>query len=142
VDGKKYLQNIKKFDTIIKQKENEKKELEYKKYSISAVDNSSVKVKTSNISFSYNLIDDCIDKVNKLNKEIKELENKKQCIINKIRQLNQSEYIDVLYKRYAGFKSFEEIAIETGYSKSNIWKIHSKAIKAFEKLGVNYSKRE
>ena len=62
--------------------------------------------------------------------------------MSEIRQLHKTEYVEVLYKRYVEFKNFDIIAAEMEYSKSNIWKIHRKAIKDFEKLVVNYSKRE
>lgn len=137
MNGIEYLKQLKYINTIIKQKENEKKELEDKIYSIPAVDNSKIKVKTGNVGSSYTLIDKHIDETTSLEKEIIEYENKRKCIINEIRQLGKSEYIEVLYKRYVEFKSFDTIAYETGYCISNVWKIHSKAIKEFEKL---YSK--
>lgn len=137
-----YLKQIKYINIVIKQKENEKKELEDKIYSIPAVDNSKLKVKASNNRTFYTLVDRHIDEKAALEKEIMKYENDRKRIISEIRQLRKPEYIDILYKRYVEFKCFDTIACETGYSKSNVWKIHSKAIEAFEKLGVNYSKRE
>lgn len=132
-----YLKQLKSIHIIINQLENEKKELESKMYNIQAVDYSKVRVQTSNNTSSYTLTDKHIDETTALEKKIIEYKNKRKCIINEIRQLGKSEYIEVLYKRYVEFKSFDTIAYETGYCISNVWKIHSKAIKEFEKLYSN-----
>lgn len=140
MNGVEYLKQLKHIHIIIKQLENEKRELEDKIYNIPAVDNSKVKVKSSNNRSSYSLVDKHIDDVTKIENEIIKYEKKRKKIIRYIRQLKKSEYVDVLYKRYVEFKSYDVIAIETGYSRSNVMKIHKKAIKSFEKLVLNYTK--
>ncbi len=132
--GVEYLQQLEKMHIIIKQMENEKKELESKIYNVKATDYSAVRVQTSNNTSSYTLVDKYIDETTDLDKEIaKYIENKNK-IKKEIRQLSKPEYIDVLYKRYVEFKSPCIIAYETGYSKSNVFKIHDKAIKEFENM--------
>lgn len=136
-----YLKQLRYINTVIKQKLNEQKELEDRIYNVPVNDYSRLKVKTSNKP-SYDLITKFINESALLSKEIAEYENKRKHIVSEIRQLHKTEYIEVLYKRYVEFKNFDIIAAEMKYSKSNIWKIHRKAIKDFEKLVVNYSKRE
>jgi len=44
-----------------------------------------------------------------------------------------TKYLQVLYKRYVEYKSFEQIAVEMGYTYDYIRKIHIKALRNFEK---------
>ena len=67
-----------------------------------------------------------------INKDIDQLVNIKHQIINQIHFLNDTRYVDILYKRYVEFKKFELISIEMGYDYDWIRKLHTEALKTFE----------
>ena len=54
-------------------------------------------------------------------------------IINKINQLNNSDYEQILYQRYCLHRAWEEIAVDMRYSYRWILKLHGRALKEFEK---------
>ncbi len=49
-----------------------------------------------------------------------------------IQQLDNVNYVQVLYKRYVELKSYRKIAEEMGYSVQNIFKLHQAALEAFD----------
>ena len=70
-----------------------------------------------------------IDFENEINAEIDRLVDIKReitCLINSVP--NQEEQT-LLELRYLCFKTWEQIAVEMGYSLQNVYKLHSKALK-------------
>lgn len=59
-------------------------------------------------------------------------EKQRQMIIDKIMQLNDERYIQVLKKRYIEDKSFNKIAREMTYSYDRIIHLHQDALDLFE----------
>lgn len=55
-------------------------------------------------------------------------------IISQIQSLEDSRYIEILYKRYVEFKSFELIAVELNYEYSWVTRIHNQALEEFEQM--------
>lgn len=55
-------------------------------------------------------------------------------IINKINQLNNSDYKQILYQRYCLHKTWEKIAVDLGYTRQWICKLHGRALIEFEKI--------
>jgi len=101
VDAKKYLQQIKKIDTLIKNKNIEAKQAEKM-----GVDSSYIK------------------------NSIRQLQKDRQDIIDDIQRLDEAEY-DVLHKRYVQGKTLYEIADERDISYSMVTTIHGRALKHF-----------
>lgn len=69
-----------------------------------------------------------------INEEIARFVSEKHRIISEINMLSDPRYVEVLYKSYAEFKCFDDIATEMGYSYPHILRIHGAALEAFEKL--------
>lgn len=69
-----------------------------------------------------------------INEEIALFVSEKHRIIDEINMLEDVRHVEVLYKRYAEFKYFDDIAEEMGYSRRHILRIHGEALGAFETL--------
>ncbi len=53
-------------------------------------------------------------------------------IISQIQSLEDSRYIEILYKRYVEFKKFELIAVEMNYDYNWVKNLHGMALMNFE----------
>lgn len=54
--------------------------------------------------------------------------------LESIEQLQNSNYKDLLFKRYSEYKSFEEISLEMGYSYNYACTLHGEALKELSKV--------
>nr|DAI62361.1 MAG TPA: Protein of unknown function (DUF1492) [Caudoviricetes sp.] len=55
-------------------------------------------------------------------------------VIISIQKLNNTDYEQILYKRYCQSKKWEEIAMEMNYSYRWILKLHGRALEEFRKI--------
>ena len=55
-------------------------------------------------------------------------------VIISIQKLNNTDYEQILYKRYCQSKKWEEIAMEMNYSYRWILKVHGRALEEFRKI--------
>lgn len=99
MSAKEYLQQIKKIDTMLKNKSYELKRVRELELSAGRV------------------LDD-----------MAELDNERAQIIKAIEQLPEAEY-DILYKVYAQGETLYEVAADRGESYSNVTTIHGKALR-------------
>lgn len=70
----------------------------------------------------------------KINADIDELVELKSIAREKIERMENEVEKLILYKRYFSNESFENIAVECGYSWRHIHRLHSEALKNFDKL--------
>lgn len=56
----------------------------------------------------------------------------KHRIISEIQMLENPIYVDLLFRRYIEFRSFERIACDMGYVYNYVCNLHGKALEAFE----------
>ena len=93
------------------------------------------KVQTSNNADS---ISDTVSKImeleEKINTDIDELVELKSVARENIERMENDVEKVILYKRYFNNESFENIAVECGYSWRHIHRLHSEALKNFDKL--------
>ncbi len=93
------------------------------------------KVQTSHNADS---ISDTVAKVmeleEKINGDIDKLVELKSVAREKIERMENEIEKVILYKRYFGNESFENIAVECGYSWRWIHKLHNDALKNFDKI--------
>lgn len=54
--------------------------------------------------------------------------------ISRINNLKDSRHIDLLMRRYVRYESFEQIAVDMGYSFDYILKIHGRALERFAEI--------
>ena len=70
----------------------------------------------------------------KINDDIDKLVDLKSVAREKIEQMENEVEKVILYKRYFGNESFENIAVECGYSWRHIHRLHGEALKNFDKI--------
>ncbi len=137
--AKEYLQQLKRLDILIKQKNKEVDNLRLKSKSTSSIDYSKEKVQTSpsgEASF-VKLIGRIVDLETEISQEINIFVEEKHKIINQIQKLNNADYIRLLYKRYVEYKSLERICVEMDFSYDYIKHLHGCALKDFEDKFLN-----
>lgn len=139
--AKKYLQQIKTLDIKIKQRENQYKELKEAASSPGSMQYNKEIVQTSK---AHDRLEKLVIQYIGLEQEVEQekfrLQALKQKIIDEIQSLDNDKFIDLLYKRYVEYKSYERIAVEMNYGIDNVYIVHRKALKAFgQKFTVNYT---
>ncbi|MCI8332627.1 MAG: DUF1492 domain-containing protein [Clostridiales bacterium] len=134
--AKEYLQQIKQFDTVIKQKEREINELKAMSTSLGCADYSRERVQTSHSNEApfVTPTNQLIDLEKEIQREKAILVGKKHKIISQIQGLKNSKYVEILYMRYVDFSTYEKIAAELSYSVRYIYIIHRQALHSFEKM--------
>lgn len=70
-----------------------------------------------------------VDLENEINKDIDTLVDLKREFVFIIKRIDNPEYQTLLELRYLCFKTWEQIAVEMGYSLQHIFRIHDKALK-------------
>ena len=68
----------------------------------------------------------------KIQNDIIDLECEKDKMIREVHEIDNSEYVALLYKRYMEFKRLEVIALEMDYSYDYARELHGKALQNFE----------
>lgn len=128
--AKKYLQQLKALDIKIKQREEQVMELRSKAMGTGTISGGGERVQTS---ISGDKLSENVSRYLDLQAEVAELitdyAEKKNEIITAIQKLEDPRYIEILYKRYVSFETFERIADEKGYSWRHILRLHKQALK-------------
>jgi len=130
---KEYLSQISRLDRMIKNKLAELSQLKEMSYGLSSMPREEKVQTTPNhdkIGSAYCKIEEMEENIEKL---IDEYVDKKNKIIKKIDSIEDETYYDVLFSRYIEKKTFEKIASDMHYSFRNITRLHGKALQAFEK---------
>lgn len=130
---KEYLQRLQRLDTVINQKIKEIDTLRTTSTSVGSIDYSRERVQTSsdNNALYVKAISRIYDLEEEINKEIDQFVDEKHKIISQIHCLENSKYIEILYKHYVEFKKLEEISVELNYSYQYVRKLHGYALHSF-----------
>lgn len=128
---KEYLQQIRLLDIKINHRRQELNSL--KKLYLPAVKSDGVQAnKFSDTTGSKVVRIESIE--NEINNDINELIKLRHKIIGEIHSLNNSLYIDILYKRYIEYKNLKQIADEMNYSFIHIRRCHGYALLELKKF--------
>ena len=100
---------------------------------IKSVDYSKDKVQSSGGNTMEDTIVKIVDMENAINEKIDQLTDLKAEIRNNINKLPDDTERLLLTYRYLCFLSWEEIAVKMGYSYRNIHRVHSRALRDFER---------
>lgn len=73
------------------------------------------------------------DIASKIEKEKADMIEKKHIIINQIQELENPQFVDILFRRYVLYQRFEQISSEMGYSMRHALRMHGHALQAFER---------
>lgn len=131
--AKEYLREIRKMDLAIDQKQDEFDSLIKKRTYVGSMDYSSERVQTSPDGSGFTGIADRLaDMQAEINEEIDRYHDVRHERINQIQQLSKTEYVDILFRRYVQYQSFETISSEMQKSYHRICHLHGEALKEFE----------
>ncbi|ABN52953.1 MAG TPA: DUF1492 domain-containing protein [Hungateiclostridium thermocellum] len=84
---------------------------------------------TRNVHSMEDIIAKIVDLENEINRDIDILVDLKREFVSVIRKIDNTEYQTLLELRYLCFKTWEQIAVDMGYSLQHIFRIHDKALK-------------
>ena len=134
-------------NTLIRMKDNikfmteKKNEIMEQAASAGGIDLSRERVQ---VSHTYDKIGKQVVEVAELSERIKQEQNcyleKENEMIEKIRQLHDSNFVSVLYKIYVQQKSFDQVAEETKHTFFWVSKWHDKAVKSFQMVHTDFLK--
>ena len=75
-----------------------------------------------------------VDLRDAINKDIDTFVDLKREASDLLKRVKNPDCYKALHKRYFGYKTFEQIAAETGYSYRSVLYIHGRALQAFQKV--------
>lgn len=136
--AKEYLLQIEVLQAKIEQKRQRAKEYRELALCSGGFDYSKERVQTSNLGGQ---IEDPVIRYIALEQEAVRdemyLQQIKDRITGEIHNLNNADYIKLLYQRYVNCVSLGKIAKELKYSYDRIRHMHGEALKAFEKINLS-----
>lgn len=133
IPAKEYLQQVKKLDTMIRNKEAER--LQWKSIALGVSGfTAGEKVQTSgNPHKMVDAISIYIDLEREINRKIDELVDKRNEIISVIERLPEAEY-DLLHKVYIQYMTLDEVAFAREKSRSWATSLHGIALKHLQTI--------
>lgn len=132
MDAKNFLRQIRRIDILINAKQKELETIRSK--TIYPGISYEEKVQSSFGNSKENQLINLIEYEIELNKSIDEFIRIKKDVSNIIDKLEDGDQIDILYKRYFQYMTWEEIATSKSYTYQWIHKIHAKALIEVQKL--------
>jgi hypothetical protein len=81
-----------------------------------------------------NASDGLIDLEREIDREIDRLVDLKREAGAMLAQLENPQHYKVLHRHYILFESFEQIAVDMGYSYRNVCYLHGRALQVFQKV--------
>ena len=129
---KEYLRQIRLFDICIRQKEAELAAMRSEIESMSAAVTGE-RVQTSAKDKMSEKVSHIVDLERQIIQDKEKFLRMKDRIINEIQGLDNSVYVDILYKRYVEYKQLEEIAVEMNYSYRQVLRLHGFALQEFKR---------
>lgn len=129
---KEYLRQIRLFDICIRQKEAELAAMRSEIESMSAAVTGE-RVQTSTNDKMSEKVSHIVDLERQIIQDKEKFLRMKDRIINEIQSLDNSVYVDILYKRYVEYKQLEEIAVEMNYSYRQVLRLHGFALQEFKR---------
>lgn len=131
--AKEYLMQITRADRLIQNKLHEIQELRRTAISITSVLKDDVVSGGGTGDKVGTIVSKIIDMENELDQEIDKLVDLKREILSVIDQLDVNK-CEILYKRYLQNKTWEKIAVETGFSYVWVCKLHGRALQDVERI--------
>lgn len=129
---KEYLRQIRLFDICIRQKEAELAAMRSEIENMSAAVTGE-RVQTSAKDKMSEKVSHIVDLEAMIIQDKEKFLRMKDRIINEIQSLDNSVYVDILYKRYVEYKQLEEIAVEMNYSYRQVLRLHGFALQEFKR---------
>lgn len=135
MQAEQYLRKIKRLDSFVKIKQEELKEIRTRAEGIGCIDYSTDRIQSSpNPDKLVNGVIKLITQENKYDEAIQNLYDLKAEAEERIEGVPNEDYRLLLTLRYLRFKTFEEIAVEMGFTFQWIHELHKRALIQFEEL--------
>ena len=132
--AKEYLQRVRILNKEIDQLISERYALKRTMDGLGAVKYDGVGGKAASTEAAFARLVEKIDAMEEtINQKIDVYVSERAAIIEKIHALNDSRYIQLLYKRYVEFKPLFKVAVEMNYSEQHIRRLHGQALGEFER---------
>ena len=131
--AKEYLSQIKLLDIKVGQRIEEFNEMRARISILTGIDYSKDRIQVTPTAGNKQ-IEDMVDFEKKLYALIKKERDLKHKIIGQIQELENPIYVDLLFRRYIEFNSFEKIACDMGYAYNYVCTLHGEALKEFDKV--------
>ena len=74
-----------------------------------------------------------------INKDVQVLAELRHKIINQIQRLGDTRHVDLLYRRYVNYQSWEEISDSMYYTVRHVQRLHGSALQEFARCNPNMS---
>lgn len=132
MQAKQYLKELKRLDTCINQKLQEKSAL-YTHTGTSRSGQERVQA-SGDADRMPDLIQRIVNLEAEINRQIDTFVDLKHQIINQIQTLESETFLALLFKRYVEFKSLEQIAVEMHYTYPYVRKLHGYALREFQRV--------
>lgn len=137
--AKQYLSSLKMLNIKINHKIQEVEELRALSFSTGglAADNERVQTSPSGDGRQIALVNRYVDLEAEINRLIDKYVDRKDKIINEIHQLEDTRYVELLFKHYVEFKSLTRIAEEIHYTYKWTCDLHGRALLSFSQSVLN-----
>ena len=130
--ARKYLAQIRKADVLIESTLREMERLRESVMRITAVISDDVVSSTKDPTRHADSICRIVDLENEIDRDIDRLVDLKREVIELIDKVEDARLLDLLYRRYVHFQTWEKIAYEMHYSYRWIHELDKVAVEAFE----------
>lgn len=134
-DAKSYLKRVKLYDTHI---DNKLAELERLKAMVTKITATWKDDVVSGGSRSQDKIGDAVSRIVDLQKEINQdidsYVDMKQEVLDLVDKIEDADQLNVIYKRYILYETFEQIACEMFMTYRNVCYIHGKALESISEM--------
>ena len=132
--AKEYLQTVYSLSQQIKRLNSRREDIRNDMFSLGGIAYDQERVQTSPTGDRMTVLVARVDEIERdIVKKLDELESEKQKVILKIESVPQENYKQLLYERYVLCKRWERIAADWDKGIRWIYRMHGKALTAFEK---------
>lgn len=132
MSAKEFMRELRRMDVLIDRKCEQLEELRTTAENMTIALNPD-KVQTSNTNSRENLLVRIVDLEHKINGEIDYYAERKEKAMEIIDSLEDDRFIDILYMWYLERKTWEQIAVNLGYSYRRVTQLHGHALQALDK---------
>lgn len=132
--AKEYLQQLRTIDMQLRIKESELRKLQQDVYFLNAIDYSKDVVQGVEYTTFADKIAKISEKEAEINSEWDNLINLRNEARGRIKLISDIRLQAVLIERYINIKSWEQIAVDMGYSWAQVHRFHRRALRAFDEV--------
>lgn len=134
MEAKEYLRSIKKADAIINEKLKELDQLRGMRYKVTQTLKPVMVSGGSSQGGFTEASDRLIDLEREINRDIDRFVDLKREAAALLAKLENPNHYGVLHRHYILFESFEQVAVDMGYTYRNICYMHGRALQAFQRV--------